>query len=108
MAGMTARQPAGEQLTQLITVWAQARQDEADAKALKDEMVSRIKEQAQAYFMDHDEVPTLVYESDAGHVQITHKEGWRVDTARIKREQPALYAAYAVQTHTLELREVKP
>lgn len=33
-------------------------------------------------------------------------EGWRLDTARLKRETPETYARFAVQTSRVELREV--
>lgn len=79
-----------------ITKEATARFD-----ALKAQLKTRLADSPEALLGD---APNVALQVGAVRASLRYQESWRLDTARIKREQPELYAAYAKQSGSLVLR----
>lgn len=100
--------PATEQVTQLAAQYAAAAKAAKDAAAVKDSLAKRLKEAAEAARVDAGMDPStkVVMEATDYRVTVTATEAWRLDTTRLKAEQPQFYAAYAVQSTSYRLNVV--
>lgn len=98
---------ANERLAQLHAAYAdsKARRDEADAQfkaisdAIKSELTTLAPEGSTRIGLTGDHGPAL---------GLTYAESWRIDSRRLKREDPETYVRYAVQSGSWTLRADKP
>lgn len=92
----------------LAAEYDRARAAEAAAKERKDALGAALKvaaEQARI-LAGLDPSARLMYEADDLEVSVVQVEAWRVDSKRLKSEQPAVYATYAAKSVSTRL-EVK-
>lgn len=78
-----------------------AKEATARSDALKAQLKTRLADSPEALLGD---APNVALQVGAVRASLRYQESWRLDSARLKREQPVTYAAYAKQTGSLVLR----
>jgi hypothetical protein len=100
---MTATPAAGPSLADLVDAYADAKAAEAAAE----QRVKDLRDQLLLAWADdqgnHPHQPTDTMLGARAGVRVSTSSGWRLDTARLKREQAEVYAAYAVPTSSTRL-----
>ena len=99
------RPEAGSKLEQLHAEWA-------DAKAAADAAAARLKQITDSIKSELTEAapgaPRVQLVSPHGPaLGLTYSESWRIDTPRLKREQPELYVAYAKKSGSWRLAALR-
>lgn len=96
----------GSRLEQLIASYGPLRAAAEEAAAHFEACKEAIKTEATAAGTSADYVVTGSPGLPA--LRVAYRRGWRLDTKRLKEEEPETYVRYAVETGRWELREVKP
>ena len=91
-------QGAADRLAELVDAYAEADAEEKAAADRKKDLRDQLLE-IQADLGGQDELT-----GTRSAVKVSTTSGWRLDTTRLKREQPAWWAAYAVETSTTRLK----
>lgn len=106
----THAQPMPPDVAALAAAYAQAQDAVKAATEHKDTLSAQLKAACEAAALNagRDAGDTrVVLEGEAFTARVTPVETWRVDTKKLKSEQPHLYAAYAKKSTSLRL-EVAP
>jgi hypothetical protein len=89
---------AGPSLADLVDAYADAKAAEAAAE-------QRVKDLRDQLLLAYSEILPEDHTLTSGRnaVRVSTSSGWRLDTARLKREQAEVYAAYATPTSSTRL-----
>jgi hypothetical protein len=102
----TVRPAAGSRLDQLAGLYAAAKQAAEVAVEQLETLTTAIKVELTMAAPDAPRVD-LVHAALPAALRLQAKTSWRLDTGRLKAEQPELYVRYAKQSTAWELRAVK-
>lgn len=93
-------------VAQLVDAYQQAHATEKAAAELKNSLSAQLKVAAEALTTQAGLDPAatrLVWEGPDVNVSVTPTETWRLDTTRLKKEHPAVYASFAVKSVSTRL-----
>jgi hypothetical protein len=102
---VTAPVPAGSRLEDLLAVYAQL-------KPQADELATRLKSVTDGIKAELQAAAPEARKIDVAHpalaqpLRLSYVESWRLDSKKLKAENPALYVQYALKGGKWELRGV--
>ena len=91
------------ELEQLMSEYRYRKTKVAEETERLDVVKSRLKARLQEAANGAEKV--LLHAEGGKPVSLTYKESWRLDSARLKKENPAVWVQYAKKTGNWELRE---